>query len=78
MTSIRFPNESRNYRRARQALLEAELELRAQIERVNQQRRRLPMGGEIPQDSWPNRMCTPLGVTLPVGAGRTSASFPVA
>lgn len=47
---IHFPNESAAYRKARNALLVAEIELRRQIERVASQRRKLPPGGEIPQD----------------------------
>ena len=42
-----FPNESADYRRARQALLVEELELRRHIERVAEQRRALPPGGEV-------------------------------
>jgi predicted dithiol-disulfide oxidoreductase (DUF899 family) len=42
-----FPNESAEYRRARQALLAEELELRRHIERVAEQRRALPPGGEV-------------------------------
>ena len=46
---IRFPNESAEYRRARKALLAAEIELRRQIERVAAQARALPPGGEVPE-----------------------------
>ena len=45
-----FPNESAEYRRARNALLVGELELRRAIERVASLRRALPSGGEIPKD----------------------------
>lgn len=45
-----FPNESAAYRIARNALLAEEIELRRQLERVAQQRRALPAGGEVPQD----------------------------
>jgi predicted dithiol-disulfide oxidoreductase (DUF899 family) len=45
-----FPNESAEYRRARNTLLSEEIELRRQIERVAEQRRALPLGGEIPHD----------------------------
>jgi predicted dithiol-disulfide oxidoreductase (DUF899 family) len=45
-----FPNESIEYRRARDALLDAEMELRRQIESVAAMRRALPQGGEVPQD----------------------------
>lgn len=50
MTSIKFPNESDAYRRARNELLDAEMGLRAEIERVAKLRRRLPLGGEIKED----------------------------
>ena len=45
--AVRFPNESPEYRRARQALLPEEIELRRHIERVAEQRRTLPPGGEV-------------------------------
>jgi predicted dithiol-disulfide oxidoreductase (DUF899 family) len=46
----RYPNESAEYRRARQALLVEEIELRRHIERVAAQRRTLPDGGEVPRN----------------------------
>ena len=46
-SSARFPNESIEYRRAREALLAEEIELRRHIERVAEQRRKLPPGGEV-------------------------------
>jgi predicted dithiol-disulfide oxidoreductase (DUF899 family) len=45
-----FPNESAEYRRARQALLAEEIELRRHIERVAEQRRALPPGGAVEGD----------------------------
>lgn len=45
-----FPNESSEYRQARNALLAEELELRRHIERVAALRRSLPLGGKIPED----------------------------
>jgi hypothetical protein len=45
-----FPNESPEYRAARNAHLAEEIELRRHLERVAEQRRALPPGGEIPQD----------------------------
>src|SRR6478735_2365193 len=45
-----YPNESTEYRRARTALLAAEIELRRHIERVAEQRRALPLGGEVPEN----------------------------
>jgi predicted dithiol-disulfide oxidoreductase (DUF899 family) len=47
---FRFPNESDAYRRARDALLEEEIQLRRHVERVAAQRRALPLGGRIPKD----------------------------
>jgi predicted dithiol-disulfide oxidoreductase (DUF899 family) len=47
---IRHPNESEEYRRARQELLVEEIELRRHVERVAALRRRLPPGGEVPDD----------------------------
>ena len=47
---MNYPNESPEYRRARDELLEAEKSLRRHVEEVAAQRRRLPAGGEIPED----------------------------
>ncbi|MES2842934.1 MAG: DUF899 family protein [Pseudomonadota bacterium] len=44
---VRFPNESDEYRQARDALLAEEIELRRHIERVAEQRRALPAGGAV-------------------------------
>jgi predicted dithiol-disulfide oxidoreductase (DUF899 family) len=46
-SGFRYPNESAEYRRAREALLVEEIELRRHIERVAEQRRRLPPAGEV-------------------------------
>jgi predicted dithiol-disulfide oxidoreductase (DUF899 family) len=48
--NITFPNESDDYRRARNELLEAEIALRRQEEAVAAQRRALPLGGEVTTD----------------------------
>jgi predicted dithiol-disulfide oxidoreductase (DUF899 family) len=45
-----LPNESKEYRRARDELLEAETELRRLEERVAARRRELPLGGEVRGD----------------------------
>jgi predicted dithiol-disulfide oxidoreductase (DUF899 family) len=45
--SVRFPNESAEYRRAREQLLAEEIELRRHIERVAELRRALPPGGLV-------------------------------
>lgn len=50
MTQLSYPNESAEYRRARNALLSEEIALRRHIESVAAQRRALPPGGEVPQD----------------------------
>ena len=47
---MRFPNESEEYRRARDTLLAEEIELRRHIERVAEQRRALPPGGKVTKD----------------------------
>ena len=47
---VRFPNESSEYRHARDALLAEEIELRRHIERVAAQRRDLPLGGLVPKN----------------------------
>jgi predicted dithiol-disulfide oxidoreductase (DUF899 family) len=49
-SSKAYPNEPRDYRTARTALLAEEIELRRHIERVSAQRRALPLGGEVPRD----------------------------
>jgi predicted dithiol-disulfide oxidoreductase (DUF899 family) len=46
----RFPNETPEYRRARNRLLKAEMALRAQVEAVAALRRKLPLGGAVPED----------------------------
>jgi predicted dithiol-disulfide oxidoreductase (DUF899 family) len=45
-----FPNESPEYRKARNTLLAEEIELRRHIERVAALRRAMPAGGELPED----------------------------
>jgi predicted dithiol-disulfide oxidoreductase (DUF899 family) len=47
---VRFPGESHQYRKAREALLKSEIDLRRQIEAVAAQRRKLPLGGLVPRD----------------------------
>ena len=48
--SFRFPGEADSYRRARNELLQAEIDLRQRVEAVGALRRQLPLGGEIPKD----------------------------
>ncbi len=47
---ITFPGETAQYRAARAALLEREIELRRAMEDVAVARRALPMGGAVPED----------------------------
>jgi predicted dithiol-disulfide oxidoreductase (DUF899 family) len=48
--TLEFPGESREYRQARDRLLEAEAELRSSIENVAAQRRELPPGGVVAEN----------------------------
>jgi predicted dithiol-disulfide oxidoreductase (DUF899 family) len=48
--SVRFPNESAEYRAAREQLLQEEIALRRAMEAVALSRRKLPPGGLIPED----------------------------
>ena len=48
--SVRFPNENTDYRAARDELLDAEVGLRRHVEQVAALRRRLPVGGAVPED----------------------------
>ena len=48
--SERFPGESSRYRSARNRLLLAETALRKQVESVARMRRKLPLGGNVPED----------------------------
>lgn len=49
-SQMRIPHESAEYRAARTKLLAEEIELRRHIERVAEQRRALPAGGEVRGD----------------------------
>jgi predicted dithiol-disulfide oxidoreductase (DUF899 family) len=48
--STRFPNESAEYRAARNSLLQREIDLRRQMEAVAAEVRQLPDGGQVPED----------------------------
>jgi predicted dithiol-disulfide oxidoreductase (DUF899 family) len=50
MEHLHYPNESVEYRAARNALLDDEIALQAQIKAVAAKRRALPLGGEVPED----------------------------
>jgi predicted dithiol-disulfide oxidoreductase (DUF899 family) len=49
-STVRFPGESADYRAARDKLLAAERDLRQHVEQVAELRRKLPLGGELPED----------------------------
>jgi hypothetical protein len=48
--SVRFPGESESHRAARSELLEAETQLRRNVEAVAAKRRDLPLGGMVSED----------------------------
>ena len=71
MEHLHYPNESADYRAARNALLDAEIALRREIERVAEMRRALPPGGAVPTDYAFER----LGTNLMPETVRLSALF---
>jgi predicted dithiol-disulfide oxidoreductase (DUF899 family) len=48
--SFRFPGETESYRKSRNQLLQAEVDLRRRVEEVAALRRQLPLGGQIPEN----------------------------
>jgi predicted dithiol-disulfide oxidoreductase (DUF899 family) len=57
MAELRYPNESKEYRDARAALLKDEQELIDKVKAVAEKRRKLPFGGELKEDyvfQWAN------------------------
>ena len=50
MSELRYPNESRAYRDARDALLKGEQELVDKVRSVAEKRRNLPLGGQLKED----------------------------
>jgi len=50
MSELRYPNESREYRAARDALLKDEQELVDKVKSLAEKRRTLPLGGELKED----------------------------
>src|SRR3954452_3314206 len=57
MSELRYPNESKEYRAARAALLKDEQELIDKVKSVAEKRRKLPLGGELKEDyvfQWAN------------------------
>jgi predicted dithiol-disulfide oxidoreductase (DUF899 family) len=47
MSELRYPNESREYREARESLLKDEQELVGKVISVAERRRNLPPGGQL-------------------------------
>ena len=57
MSDPKYPNESKQYREAREALLEEEKALVAQVKALAEKRRQLPLGGKLKEDyvfQWAN------------------------
>jgi len=57
MSELRYPNESREYRDARDSLLKDEQELVEKVKSVAERRRSLPLGGQLKEDyvfEWAN------------------------
>src|SRR5689334_6190364 len=57
MSELRYPNESKAYRDARDALLKDEQELVDKVKSVAERRRNLPLGGQLQEDyvlQWAN------------------------
>jgi predicted dithiol-disulfide oxidoreductase (DUF899 family) len=57
MSELRYPNETREYRDARDALLKEEQELIDKVKSVAEKRRDLPLGGQLKEDyvfQWAN------------------------
>src|SRR4051812_25095741 len=57
VSEVRYPNEGRAYRDARDQLLKEEQELVAKVKSVAEKRRQLPAGGELKEDyvlQWAN------------------------
>lgn len=71
----RFPGESKGYRAARNELLKAEMELRKKVESVAALRRKLPLGGPIPEDYEFEEGAADLGDTQTVRRVRMSELF---
>jgi len=57
MSELRYPNESPDYRKARDELLEEEKALVEKVKSVAEKRRKLPLGGQLKEDytfQWAN------------------------
>jgi predicted dithiol-disulfide oxidoreductase (DUF899 family) len=72
MSELRYPNESREYRDAREALLKEEQELVAKVKSVAAKRRTLPPGGQLKEDyvfQWANDGTIPVLLARPWSMG---------
>ena len=72
MTELRYPNESREYRDARDALLKDEQELVDKLKSVAARRRELPPGGQLKEDyvfQWANDGTIPVLLARPWSMG---------
>jgi hypothetical protein len=66
MSELRYPNESREYRDARDALLKDEQELADKVKAVAEKRRKLPAGGKLKEDyvfEWASTRCGRIGIS---------------
>ncbi len=70
-----YPNDSAEYRQARTALLAEEIELRRQIERVAQMRRRLPPGGIAREHRFTDQDGNTIGLEALFGRHDTLVSY---
>lgn len=73
--AVRFPNESGECRRARDALLAEEIELRRHIERLAERRRALPPGGEVTKKYRFEGERGPMGFADLFGAKQTLVAY---
>ena len=78
--TLRFPNESDEYRAARDRLLAQEIELRRMAEAVALERRGLPPGGAVPTDylfesAFPDREPGPVRLSALFGKNDTLALY---
>ncbi len=73
--AMRFPGESSKYRTARNRLLTAERDLRRRVEQVAVMRRKLPLGGQVPEDYVFEEGGTDLAATNTVHSVKLSELF---
>jgi len=70
-----YPNETKAYRAARDRLLKAEMELRKNVKAVAALRRKMPLGGPVPEDYEFEEGGTDIDDTLTVRRVRMSELF---